>query len=45
VKIADEEKYDLISIGSRGLDAAKAWILGSVSSRVIAEAGCAVLAI
>ena len=42
-RIATEENYDLIAIGSRGLGGAKAWMLGSVSSTVIEEATCPVL--
>jgi nucleotide-binding universal stress UspA family protein len=42
-RIATEENYDLITIGSRGMGGAKAWMLGSVSSTVIEEATCPVL--
>lgn len=42
-RIATEENFDLITIGSRGMGGAKAWMLGSVSSAVIEEATCPVL--
>jgi len=42
-RIATEENFDLITIGSRGMGGAKAWMLGSVSSEVIEEATCPVL--
>lgn len=44
-RIATEEGFDLIAIGSRGLGGGKAWILGSVSSRVIEDATCPVLVV
>ena len=42
-RIATEEGFDLITIGSRGLGRGKVWVLGSVSSRVIEDAACPVL--
>jgi len=42
-RIATEENFDLIAIGSGGIGGAKAWMLGSVSSTVIEEATCPVL--
>ena len=45
LKTAKEEGYDYIAIGSRGIGGAKAWILGSVSSRVVAEAPCPVIVV
>lgn len=44
-RIATEEGFDLIVIGSRGLGRGKAWVLGSVSSRVIEDATCPVLVV
>ncbi len=38
LSMADEEKYDIIFVGSRGMGGAEAWLLGSVSSKVTAEA-------
>jgi nucleotide-binding universal stress UspA family protein len=43
VRIAMDEAFDLIAIGSRGMGGGKGWILGSVSSRVMEEAPCPVL--
>jgi nucleotide-binding universal stress UspA family protein len=43
--IAEKEGYDLISMGCRGLGGAKAWLLGSVSQKVVSEANCPVLVI
>lgn len=43
--IARNESFDLITIGSRGFKIAKAWVIGSVSSRVIEEAICPVLVV
>ena len=45
LKTAMDGKYDCIALGSRGAGGAKAWLLGSVSSRVIAEAQCPVLVV
>ena len=45
VKIADNEGYGCIALGSRGMGGAKAWILGSVSTRVIADAPCPVIVV
>jgi nucleotide-binding universal stress UspA family protein len=42
-RIADEEKFDLIVIGSRGLSEWKSFLLGSVSDRVAHHAHCSVL--
>ena len=39
------EKYDLIIIGSRGLSRAKAFLLGSVSDKVVRYANCPVLVV
>jgi nucleotide-binding universal stress UspA family protein len=45
LKIANDDKYDYIAMGSRGRGGAKAWLLGSVSSRVLAEARCPVIVV
>ena len=41
--VAEEEGYDLIALVSRGRGGAKAWLLGSVSNKVVSEADCPVL--
>jgi len=38
LSMAEEKKYDMIFVGSRGMGGAQAWLLGSVSSKVAAEA-------
>jgi len=43
VRIAAEEGFDLIVVGSRGLGAALRFVLGSVSDRVSHQAPCSVL--
>jgi nucleotide-binding universal stress UspA family protein len=43
LRIASEESYDLIVIGSRGMGGAKAWLLGSVANVIVNEATCPVL--
>ena len=45
LKIAENEGYGCIALGSRGTGGARAWLLGSVSSRVIAEAPCPVIVV
>lgn len=42
VEIADEGKYDLIVIGSRGLTPFGRFLMGSVSDRVVHHAHCSV---
>jgi nucleotide-binding universal stress UspA family protein len=43
LRIAKDEGFDLIAIGSRGMGGAKAWLLGSVSQKVVSEADRPVL--
>ena len=43
--MANDEKYDLVIIGSRGLSRAKAFLLGSVSDKVIRYSHCPVLVV
>ncbi len=38
-------KYDLVVIGSRGLDDIEEWLLGSVSQRVVRRSKCPVLVV
>ncbi|SFE01873.1 Nucleotide-binding universal stress protein, UspA family [Lentibacillus persicus] len=42
---AEEHDIDLIIVGSRGLGGVKKIFLGSVSNRIVQEAGCPVLVI
>jgi nucleotide-binding universal stress UspA family protein len=42
---AENEGYGCIALGSRGIGGARAWLLGSVSSRVIAESTCPVIVV
>lgn len=42
LRAAEEEKVDLIAIGSRGLSGVKAFLLGSVSDKVSHHAKCPV---
>ncbi|OGD53941.1 hypothetical protein A3K81_00035 [Candidatus Bathyarchaeota archaeon RBG_13_60_20] len=43
LRIAEADGYGCIALGSRGMGGARAWLLGSVSSKVIAEAPCPVI--
>ena len=45
LSVADEGGFDLIVIGSRGMGGARAWMLGSVSNKVTAEANVPVLVV
>lgn len=40
---ANEGGYDLIVMGTRGMGHAHAWVMGSVSSRVVGDSLCPVL--
>ena len=42
---AEKEGADIIVMGTRGLNAAERWLLGSVSSRVVQHAPCNVLVV
>ncbi|MEW6186319.1 MAG: universal stress protein [Thermodesulfobacteriota bacterium] len=43
IKMAEEEKYDLIVIGSRGLGATGRFTLGGTAMKIIGQASCSVL--
>jgi nucleotide-binding universal stress UspA family protein len=45
VDTAQNEKFDLIVVGSRGLGNAAAFLLGSVSKQVVSKASCDVLVV
>lgn len=45
VDTAEQEKFDLIVVGSRGLGSAASFLLGSVSKRVVSKANCDVLVV
>lgn len=45
VRIAEEGKYDLVVIGSRGMNFLGRFLLGSVSDRVVHHAPCSVLVV
>ena len=45
VDAAEQGGYDLIIVGSRGLNAVARFLTGSVSSRVVAHAPCSVLVV
>jgi nucleotide-binding universal stress UspA family protein len=45
VEVAKNENYDLIVLGSRGLNPAKKFLLGSVSDKVAEHAQCSVLVV
>jgi nucleotide-binding universal stress UspA family protein len=42
---AQQEGAELIVLGTRGLNAAKRWLMGSVSTRVVQHAPCNVLVV
>lgn len=43
IRVAEDEKCDLILLGSRGLGEVKRFLLGSVSDAVVHHAHCPVL--
>lgn len=45
IKEACKGNYDLIVVGSRGLDDVENWLLGSVSQRIVRRSRCPVLVI
>ena len=45
IEEAEQENADVIVIGTRGLNTAQRWLLGSVSSRVVQHAPCNVLVV
>jgi len=45
VDMAENENFDLIVVGSRGLGSAAAFLLGSVSKQVVSKANCDVLVV
>ncbi|MGQ9586706.1 MAG: universal stress protein, partial [Anaerolineae bacterium] len=45
VQAAKEGGFDLIVVGHRGLSPVKAFLLGSVSERVVAHASCSTLVV
>lgn len=45
IRAAQEHGYDLIVVGHRGLSPVKAFLLGSVSSRIVSHAPCSVLVV
>jgi nucleotide-binding universal stress UspA family protein len=45
IDTAENEKMDLIVVGSRGLGNAAAFLLGSVSKQVVSKASCNVLVV
>jgi nucleotide-binding universal stress UspA family protein len=45
VRIAEEEQFDLIILGRRGLTQVQRWMLGSVSERVVRYAHCPVMVV
>jgi nucleotide-binding universal stress UspA family protein len=44
-EVAETEKADLIVMGARGLSRVESALLGSVTQRIIAQAGCPVLVV
>jgi nucleotide-binding universal stress UspA family protein len=42
---AEQEQADMIVMGTRGLNTAQRWLMGSVSSRVVQHAPCNVLVV
>lgn len=45
VKLAEEEKFDLIVMGSKGLTESKRFLVGSVTQKVVEHSPCSVLVV
>jgi nucleotide-binding universal stress UspA family protein len=45
LRAAREQGFDLIVVGNRGLSPVKAFLVGSVSSRIVSHAPCSVLVV
>ncbi|WP_335873003.1 universal stress protein [Bacillus sp. 2205SS5-2] len=45
IKVANEQEYDLVILGSRGLNTLQEMVLGSVSHKVAKRANCPVMII
>ncbi len=45
IQVARDEGYDLIVVGHRGLSPVKAFLVGSVSNRLVSHAPCSVLVV
>ncbi len=43
LRVAKEQEYNLIAIGSRGLRGTKAWLMGLVLNKVVSESDILVL--
>jgi nucleotide-binding universal stress UspA family protein len=44
-RIAEEEDFDIIVVGSRGIGRGKTFVLGSVSTKVVQDSPCDVLVV
>ncbi|HEX2863246.1 MAG TPA: universal stress protein [Deinococcales bacterium] len=44
-RLVEDEGFDLVVLGRRGLSAVQRWMLGSVSDKVVRHAPCAVLVV
>jgi nucleotide-binding universal stress UspA family protein len=45
VRIAEDEDYDLVVVGSRGMGGVKNFLMGSVSTKIVQDCPCNVLVI
>ena len=45
MRVAERGGFDCIALGSRGLGGARAWLMGSVSSRIISDSICPVIVV
>ena len=45
VRIAEDEDYDLVVVGSRGMGGVKNFLMGSVSTKIVQDCTCNVLVI